>query len=272
MSGPTTVNGSRETFRSGTARIWRYRAFLVHLVVRNIRVKYRASILGFGWTLLNPIIMLSILLAVFTHIIKIPIEHYWAFLVSGFFAWNYINQTLNHAAQVLEEHDGLVRNYPFPTEITVYSGAISKLVEFSIEIVLVTTVLLLFHHKSIPLPFVLLPVLIALQLMLVIGLSLVVAVVSVYYEDVKHMLPLLLMALFYVSPVFYTVDLVPESVRTVFLLNPVAQLLVCYQSVLYHGTMPSIESLAALTLSSVVFFIVGAAVYRKHGGLVAEIV
>jgi len=259
----------RERFISA---LWRFRGLLRNLVVRNIRIKYQSSLLGFAWTLLNPLLILIILLLVFTRIVRIPIENYWAFLVSGFFVWNNVNQILNYGTLAVEEHGPLVRNYSFPGEIPVIAGVTSRTIEFALELVIVSALLAIFHQHGVTLSLVMIPLLIVLQMMLVLGLTLLVSTLSVFYEDVRHLLPIGLTALFYVSPVFYSIDLVPEEIRRVFFLNPVAQLLVSYQTVLYEGAIPSPGDLSVLALSATIWLVIGLAVFRRYRGLFAEII
>ena len=266
-------NGDRQDEReSFLPALWRFRGLLRNMVVRNIRVKYQSSLLGFAWTLLNPLLILTILLVVFTRVVRIPIENYWAFLVSGFFVWNNVNQILNYGTLVIEEHGPLVRNYSFPGEIPVIAGVTSRTVEFALELVIVSVLLAIFHQHGVTLSLVMIPLLIVVQMMLILGLTLLVATLSVFYEDVRHLLPIGLTALFYVSPVFYSIDLVPEEVRRVFLLNPFAQLLVSYQTVLYEGAIPSPGDLSVLALSATAWLVVGLVVFRRYRGLFAEII
>lgn len=259
-------------FEGYALSLWRYRGLLRSLVVRNIRVKYQASLLGFAWTLLNPLLTLSVLLAVFTRVVRIPIPDYWAFLVSGFFVWNYVNQTLNYGTLAVEEHGSLVRNYAFPSEIPVFAGALSRLFEFVIELTIIVAVFTLFHHGAPTASLLLLPVLIVLQFLVTLGLTMMVATLAVFYEDVRHMLPIGLTALFYLSPVFYAVDLVPEGLRRFYVFNPLASMLVSYQKVLYEGVLPPGGTLAVLAGSALFLCAAGLAVFRRYRNLFAEIV
>ena len=85
-------------------RVWRYRELLHSLVVRNLKVKYQRSLLGFVWTLVNPLLTVAILVVVFSHVVRIQVPHYWAFLLSGYFVWNFMLQTLNTGTWIFAEH------------------------------------------------------------------------------------------------------------------------------------------------------------------------
>jgi ABC-type polysaccharide/polyol phosphate export permease len=258
--------------RSSWHEIWAYRGLLRSLALRNLKVKYQRSLLGFVWTLLNPLLTLSVLIVVFTHVVKMPVPHYWSFLLSGWFVWSFLLQMLTTATWVMAEHAGLRRSVAFPGEVLVLASAASRMVEFAFEMGLVILILAVFHHGRVPPSFALLPLLIVLQVLLALGLAMPLAVLSVYYADVQHALPIVLMMLFYVSPIFYPAWLVPEGpMRRIYLLNPVADLLTLFQRVLYEGEFPSAAMLGGVTLLSVLVFFAGHALFARHQALLPEI-
>jgi len=251
--------------------VWRYRGFLWSLVLRNLKVKYQRSALGFFWTLLNPIVTASVLIAVFTHVVRIPIPDYWAFLISGYFAWNFAQQTLNAGTYTLAEHAPMARSIAFPMEVLVVSTTVSRLIEFVIELLLVMLVLAIVLHKGVPLGFAFVPLILLLQVLLCLGLQLPVAALSVFFRDVQHALPIALATLFYVSPIFYPAALVPEAVRDIYFLNPLAHILTLYHTVLYEGVPPSAGSLGSAALVSLLTMLVGYAVFNRYKRLFAEV-
>jgi lipopolysaccharide transport system permease protein len=252
--------------------LWRSRGLLANLVMRNLRVKYQRSVLGFVWTLLNPLLTVGVLIAVFRFVVKIQVPHYWAFLLSGYFVWSFTLQTLTAATTVLPEHAHLARSLPLPSEVLIAATALSRLVEFLAELILVLALLALFHHHGVPASFLWLPPLTVLLFALVLGLTLPIATASAFFHDVQHALPIALMILFYVSPVFYPAGLVPAAVRPLYLLNPFASLLTAFQSVLYLGRSPEPRHLAFAAASCLVLGGIGYAIFRRYRALLPEIV
>jgi ABC-type polysaccharide/polyol phosphate export permease len=252
-------------------RVWRYRELLHSLVVRNLKVKYQRSLLGFVWTMVNPLLTVGILIVVFSHVVRIPLPHYWAFLLSGYFVWNFVLQTLNTGTYIFAEHSRLTRSVAFPTEILVLGAAGSRLIEFVAEMSLVLIALALLHGH-VPGSFALLPVLVLIQLLLVVGLALPIATLSVFYHDVYHALPIALTTLFYLSPVFYPAAMVPEVARGFYLLNPIAGLLTLYQEVLYWGRLPSFALLGGMLAAAFGFYLAGYAIFRRYAAIFPEIV
>lgn len=252
--------------------VWRYRELLRGLIIRNLKVKYQRSMLGFIWTLLNPLLTIAVLTVVFTYFIKIQLHHYWAFVFSGYFVWNFMLQMVSSASYILAEHAPLRRSVAFPSEILVLATAASRLVEFAVEMAIAVLLLILVHHGRVPPSFALLPWLIIIQVLLAIGLALPIATLSVFYSDVQHAIPIVLLMLFYLSPVFYPATMVPESLLPVYYLNPLAGLLTLFHDTLYDGRWPSPVLLASMSLAAIGLCALGYAIFNRYKRLFAEIV
>ena len=269
----TAVHSNRpDSIGNRLAAVWRYRELLDSFVVRNLKVKYQRSLLGFVWTLVNPLLTVAILALVFSHVVRIPLPNYWAFLLSGYFVWNFMLYTLNTGTYIFAEHSRLTRSVAFPSEILVFGAAGSRLLEFAAEILLILAALVLFHHHYVPSSFILLPILMLIQLLLAIGLALPIATLSVFYYDVYHALPIALTSLFYLSPVFYPASMVPDAARAFYFLNPIAGLLTLYHQVVYLGQWPAPMLLVGMVLAALGIYIVGHAIFNRYAVVFAEIV
>ena len=255
----------------GLREVWRYRGLFRSLVARDLKIKYQRSPLGFIWTLLNPLLTSLILIAVFTYIIKVQMDHYWAFLLSGYFVWNFIHQVLIQATHLLREHASLRRSIAFPSEILVWSASFSRLFEFVIEINLVMIGLVVFHHQAIPASLLLFPLLIIIQVVLTVGLMYPLSTLSVFFHDISYALPVVIFTLFYISPVFYPMQMIPEVVRPFYFLNPFAGILTLYHDVLYAGQWPSITLLASVAASAIGLCLIGYAIFNRFKHACVEI-
>ena len=251
--------------------LWRFRGLLRSLVIRDLKVKYQRSLLGLIWTLLNPLLTVAILVTVFTYVVRIQVPRYWAFLISGFFVWNFIQRTLYHATTILRDHASLSRSVYYPSEILILGASLSKLVEFLLEILIVLIALVAFHHRAVPASLALFPVIIAVQLILAIGLMFPLAVFSVLYYDLQHALPIVITSLFYISPVFYPVAMIPDTARAVYYLNPIVGVLELFHAVLYEGSWPSMTLLASVTAAALAICAAGHAVFRRYKEICVEI-
>jgi lipopolysaccharide transport system permease protein len=253
-------------------RIWGYRELLRGLIVRNLKVKYQRSLLGFVWTLVNPLMTVTILVVVFSHVVRLQVPQYWAFLLSGYFVWNFMLQTLSTGTWIFAEHSRLTRSVAFPSEILVFSAAGSRLIEFAAEISLILLATIVLHHHGVPSSYALIPLLVLIQVVLAIGLALPIATLSVFYHDVHHALPIALASLFYLSPVFYPASMVPEALQTLYFLNPIAGLLTLYHDVVYAGHWPSGRLLAGTALQAGVAYALGYAIFHRYASVFAEVV
>jgi ABC-type polysaccharide/polyol phosphate export permease len=253
------------------AELWQFRGLLRSLVIRDLKVKYQRSLLGLTWTLLNPLLTVAILVTVFTYIVRIQIVNYWAFLISGFFVWNFIQRTLSHSTTILKEHASLSRSVYYPSEVLILSASLSKLVEFLIEIAIVLLVLILFHHRAVPASLVLLPLLIALQVILSIGLMFPLAAIAVLYYDVQHAMPIVIFSLFYISPVFYPVEMIPVEAQPYYYLNPFVGLLRLFHVVLYEGGWPSVSLLTAVSVVAILICVVGHGIFKRRKEFCVEV-
>lgn len=255
----------------GLSEVWRYRRLFQTLVMRDLKIKYQRSPIGFIWTLLNPLCTSLILIGVFTYIIKLPVENYWAFLLSGYFVWNFMNQVLIQSTNLLRDHASLRRNVAFPSEILIWSASFSRLLEFLIEIGLVMVGLVVFHHGGIPSSLVLFPLLIVIQVLLTVGLMYPLSTLSVFFHDVSYALPVVIFSLFYISPVFYPIEMIPEVVRPYSFLNPFAGILTLYHAVLFDGLWPSLTMLGSVFGSALLICIIGYALFNRFKHTCVEI-
>jgi ABC-type polysaccharide/polyol phosphate export permease len=273
MRSQTQQSGGRPPRLTGQlSELWRYRGLVWNLAARDLKVKYQRSWLGFLWTLLNPLITIGVLITVFSYVVRLPIDHYWAFLISGYFAWNFFSQTVNGGVQAALGNAYLTRSAYFPQEALVVSSALARLLEFLGELSIVLVLLAIFHHNGIPLSFMMILPLIPVLFLLVIGISLPLVTLAVYYNDVVQAVPLATMMLFYASPVFYNVDLVPQSIRTIYLLNPLALLLNQYHVALYGGQMPALGGLLGLAGVAFGLGLLGYTLFNRRKRQFAEIV
>jgi ABC-type polysaccharide/polyol phosphate export permease len=272
LGGFVIARGRRVPRTERLRELWHFRHMLRHLVARNLKVKYKRSALGFLWTLLHPAATIVVLVAVFSTVVRLPIPHYWAFLLSGWFAWNTASQAIFSASTILTEHARLTRSVAFPKEILVLAALAARLVELAIELALAVVILVALHHGTPPPACLLLPVLFAAQALLLLGLMLPLAVLSTLFRDVTQGLPVFLTTLFYLSPVFYPATMVPEGLRALYFVNPFAALLTCFQRVLYDGAAPPPPLLGLALGTALVVLFAGAHVFSRYEEICGEIV
>lgn len=268
----TQVYPQRKNTLGHLRELYAYRDFVASLVARNLKVKYQGSILGFLWTLLNPLAIVLVLTVVFTHIVRIDIHHYWAFLLSGYFVWHFFNQSVSAATYLLVEHAELSRSIAYPQEAPIIAGALSRLIEFVLELTLILVTLLVFHHGwQFPTGYLAVPWLVGILFVMAMAIMFPLGTLSVYYRDVCHGLPLVLTTLFYVTPVFYPADLVTGPLRTLYMCNPLVFLLGAFHEACYEGVFPSLAQLVGLSVFSLLGLLMGYVFFNRCKASYAEI-
>ena len=251
--------------------LWRFRYFVFLLTTRNIKLKYEQSVLGLLWTLINPVAVLLILLAVFTNIVRIGIDDFWAFLLSGYFVYHFVNQAVMANASIFAQFAVMIQGVAVPKSAPIIAAVLAKFAEFLIEFALCLILIAVFRHGYLPVSILIVPLLLVLMVALVLGTSLALATLSVFYTDVKHMLPIALTALFYISPVVYPISRVPEDYRALYLLNPLATLLNLFHTAVYLGQWPAGRELASCVLAVVLVFLFGAFIFARYESDFAEV-
>ena len=260
------------SWRENARELWDFRELLIALVERNLTMRYQRSILGAVWTLLNPLLTGLVLVAVFSVILRVRTPQYWAFLISGYFAWVFTLNSLGISAGLISGHSFMSRNVAFPADVLVISAVVSRFVEFAIEMVLVVVVLAAVRHEGLTSGLLALPFVMMLHAVLTAGLMFPIAALGVFFEDVQHAVPVGLMMLTMISPVYYPMSSMPEHWQPILSMNPFAGVLMLYHVTVYDGRLPTSAELLTPVISTLIAFTVGFALFRWKRSFFAEIV
>ncbi len=256
------------------------RELVKNLVTRHLKVRYKSSSLGFLWSLLNPLLMTLVYWAVFSSVFtgwrKAGIENYAAYLVVGLFSWNFFAGSISDSATSFVGNVSLVKKVYFPRIILPVSAVLTNLVNFILSLVVVFTLLIMWKIPSgwenpSGICLLMLPLLILIELMLACGLSFFISSLNVLFRDVEHMLQVILFAGFFLTPVIYPYTLVvPEHLRLLYFLNPMACIIVSYQSILYHGNFPPPQLIYIPLVISIAVLIAGYRFLIKVEGIIVD--
>jgi ABC-2 type transport system permease protein len=219
------------------ANVWAYRELLANLVRKDLKVRYKDSVLGFAWSLLNPLLYLVIFTLVFREILRVDIPQFGIFLLSGLLAWNLFAGGVNGGAASIVGNASLVQKVWFPREILPLAAIGGALVHFALQFLVLIAALLVLSHSPDWSELVLLPVAIAVLLVLTAALAIAVAAVNVYLRDTQHLLELGLLAWFWMSAIVYNVELVRDRLGEqawLVLLNPIIPIVTAFQRVIYN--------------------------------------
>ncbi|MCE5323228.1 ABC transporter permease [bacterium] len=222
----------------------RYKDLLKQLVIRDLKVRYKNSVLGFFWSLVNPLVQVATITIVVKYIMRLDIPNYSAYLLVGYLPWVFFQMALLDSSQVILTHRDLLRKVYFPREMLPLSVVAANVIHFVLALAVFFAYLLFYrfflHGAPIAYTVAWLPVLILLESLLLVGLTFVVSSLNVFFEDTKYVLTVLLNVLFYLTPVMYVSELVyaslPGAHRTLlyklYLLLPMNTLTEAYRKTL----------------------------------------
>jgi ABC-type polysaccharide/polyol phosphate export permease len=251
----------------------RHRDLLFWLAAKEIKVRYKLPLLGFLWALLVPLSLSLILWLIFTYVMPIPMRRYpfFLFLITGMFPWNFFAQSVSNSTMSVLEAGQLVRKSAFPRVLIPVSIVAANLFNFLMALAVVIAIIVVW---GVPISrwVWLLPVAVGLHVVLTTGITLLVASLQVRYRDVKYLAEVGLLLWFYLTPIFYPLDLIahiPSALQAVYLLNPFVAIVELYRLALLGGTlgaavMPSSAMLSLGIVLSLGLFLIGFASFRRH--------
>src|SRR5262245_37137804 len=207
--------------------LYRHRELIGILVAKQLKLRYRGTVLGFVWTLLNPLLLMLVYTLVFAVYFRIDLPAYPAFLFSGLLPWLWFSSSLQQGATSILDGTSLVTRSQFPAEVLPVVCVIANAANFLLTLPMLFAFLLAFGVPLGP-SLVVLPLLIVLEGMLALGVALIVAAVNVHFRDLQHIIVHLLTVLQFLTPVFYPATLIPEGLRPLALLNPLAVLMTAF--------------------------------------------
>jgi len=232
------------------------------LALKDFKVRYRNSGLGFLWSLFNPLAMMLILTVFYTFVFPSTISNYPVFALSGLLTWRYLAIGTSWSMDSISGNSSLVTKVFFPRWLLVLSNNLANTLGALLEFAALIPVMLVLGLKPSPY-MVLLPFILFLEFILIFGISLILSSLSVYSRDFNQIWEISLQALFFLSPVFYSETIIPPRYALLYSLNPVERVLVAMRSVLYYGTLPSAADILGLALSGLVILLLGIVVFRR---------
>lgn len=236
----TKVVKPRSSVRSRVIEIWRYRELLIGMTRKELKVKYKNSILGFFWTMLNPALYIVIFWLVFTRFIPNGIPEFVIFFASGLLVWNLFVNSLNGATSSVVANAGIVKKVYFPREILPLSAVGASIVHFLLQVSVLVTMLIVFQHNIDWSLIWLLPFSLVTLIIFVSSLGILLSAVNVYARDMQHLLELILLAWFWITPVvYYTRELPKEGfvgiIASIIRANPMSAIILPFQRVIYNN-------------------------------------
>jgi ABC-2 type transport system permease protein len=253
--------GRRPSLVDDVREIAAFSYLLKNLVVRDLTVRYKRSVLGFLWTMLNPLLLMLILLVVFAQLFRFQIPHYETYFLSAFLAWNYFAQATVMAMTSLAWNGDLMKRVRVPKAIFAVSTTLSGLVNLFLSL-LPLLVIMLIAGAPIRATVLFLPVSFFAMALFTLGVSLGMSAIAVYFDDVAQMYQVGIMALMYLTPIMYPISIVPKRYLWLVKANPLLYLVELTRRPLWLGTLPSLSDVALCYGIALLTFACGWFVFR----------
>jgi ABC-2 type transport system permease protein len=248
--------------------LFRYRDLIRALVARDLKVRYRRSAIGFLWTMLHPLMMMLVLSLVFSEIFRFNAENYPVYALSGIVFWNFFSQSLTASMNSLRGNATLVTKLPVPKAVFPLATVISGLMNLVFALVPLFLIMAATGHPMSP-AVAFLPVAIAIAAAFTLGAGLLLSPLAAFFSDTVELVGILLTLLFYLTPVFYPMSILPERLRWIVEWNPARLILDVFRMPIHEGLMPSAALVALSAAIAAVVLVIGAAVFRRTSHRIA---
>ena len=249
--------------------IWDRRVLIFNLSLSELKMRYRNSVLGFIWTFLEPLLMLLILYFVFTNIFRFEIPNYELYILSGLVLWGMFSRGTSMGLDCISSKGGILKQIYMPREIPVIVSTITSTIMLFFEICVFG--LFLIGLQFVPTKTVIIfPLMIFLLFIVVIGVSFALSVLSVKFKDFKFLWTVVIQAGFFLTPIFYKLDILPEILQKILYFSPIAQIIDISHDALLYDKFPENEVLITVIGTSLLTLIIGYDVYRKMENRIME--
>ncbi len=248
----------------------RFIDLVVVLTQKELKVKYKSSLLGYLWSVAHPLAFAFVFFIAFKVVMKIQMENYALFLICGLFPWQWFANSVNVAPSMFLFSASLIKKVNFPRNIIPFTAVLQDMIHFVLSIPVIIVFMFIYHT---PLSFSWLygiPLLLIIQFALAYGVSLVVASLNLFFRDLERLISIATTLLFYFTPIIYAENMVPDKYKILLKLNPLSPLMISWRDLFLHGTL-DISSLAISALYGCIAVVIGHAVYKKLSWRFAEI-
>ncbi|MCZ7403136.1 MAG: ABC transporter permease [Candidatus Methanoperedens sp.] len=217
--------------------LWDYRHLTLKLAISEFKLRYKNSILGFFWSLLEPLLMLLVLYVVFTNFMRVKVEHYQLFLLMGIISWNMLSRGTAMSLNSIIGKPGLVQKVYFPREVLVISSCLTALLMTLLEFIVFGFFMLIFNVMP-TITIMYFPLILFIEFLLILGLSLGLAALNVYYRDMQYIWAVVLQAGFFAAPIIYPISIIPEKYVWIIMLNPMTRIIDMLRGSVIYSASP----------------------------------
>lgn len=239
-----------------------YSEFLKSNVKKDIRGKYKGSFLGVLWSFINPLLSVLVYAIVFPYIMRIKVENYLIYLITGIIPWTFFTSAINTGIISILSNADIIKKVYFPRIILPISSVTSALVNFFISCIIIL-VFCIFGGVGISASLLWLPLVALIQYVMLLGFTFILSAIEMYMRDIEHIVNFVLAMAFYATPILYTPDIFPDNLSWILKINPMAYLVNAYRDIFLYHQNPSLYGLIIVGVFSAVIFIIGYIVFER---------
>jgi ABC-type polysaccharide/polyol phosphate export permease len=270
LTGPHGLAYVPGKVSSPVVQLLRYRALVKNLVFKDLKLKYRDSILGVVWSLLNPLLLLVVYTVAFKSILRVQTENYPYFLLAGLLPWNFFASSLTASTQAITGNANLIKKVYFPRETLPIATVLFTFSQLLLALAVFLPALLLVSGVRPHWTAILFIPLLLFHVLFTLGLAFILATCTAFFRDVAHLTEVAVVLLFWMTPIVYPATMAPEKLQLFFKLSPPAAFAIAYQDVLFWGRLPEELVLATLLGGTFAALLGGYALFHRFSPAFAE--
>lgn len=253
--------------------LYQYRDLLFTWTLREVKIRYKQSMVGGLWAILQPLILMIVFTLVFSFLARVPTDGipYPIFSYSALLPWTFLATSISFAVPSLVNNITLVTKIYFPREILPLASVGAAFFDLAIASTIFLVLMMIYRIPLSPM-FAWLPLLLLIQITLTLGIVLLLAAVNVFYRDIRFIIPLGTQIWLYATPIIYPVTLVPEWLRPIYMLNPMAGLIESYRRVILLGQPPVWQHIVLSAIVAIILFLVGYVYFKRSERLFADLI
>jgi lipopolysaccharide transport system permease protein len=271
---PPLVDRSAQirSVRATVASVLHYRQLIRSLVAKDLKLKYRGSVLGFLWSLVSPLLMLGVYTLAFKYILGITEEGYVFLLLLGILAWNFFVGSLVMSTGAIVDNAGLLKSVLFPRAVLPISSVMFNFAQYVLTAAVLIPVMVAVYQVPLTPLVVLYPLFLFLQLVFITGLALALSAAAAHLRDTRHLLDIALQVLFWTTPIVWPLTRVDAQWHPLVLLSPMSPFVVAYQRVFYYGIWPGTQVMVVALVYALGALAIGTAVFLRSDRRFSELV
>jgi lipopolysaccharide transport system permease protein len=249
--------------------MWKTKGILFNFAITDLKLRYKSSVLGVAWTILEPLLMLAVLFFVFSTMFKNDIEYFPIYLLSGIITYNFFKNGTTIALKSLSDRSSLITQIYFPRSIPAISSTLTASIMLVVELCVLGVFMVYFQFTPSLTILYLIPIYM-LAFIFVLGVALGLSVLNVKFRDIEFIWAILLQAGFFLTPIFYQFEMLPESVQNILQLSPIVQIVEMVHNVTLYGTLPSLNSILYSVGSVFGILGIGYLIFRRYQARIVE--